>query len=685
MPGLLARSRSLRILRGGHKETHQLDHAMPTPPPTNSSVDIDRLKATTPVTSANLPVETPDMLQRPKTSGGSADRGKLFHKKTYPIVDQTSQNSFPSPSKSTTTLIYTAEFHESREGFIGIALGSPTMAPNWSATQSTDFVPNTHRTVTEITSNPPSIIAKAEEVQKPKLSRWKSIFGKKSQPAPEPKPTFYQLAQSVAPTRADSHHDNESLDSRTTPQYGSTKEIVSTSPPAFKPEIRESRRLPKGFAQPTTETRPRALTHGTAALNPNPLPLRSTSNNNVLTRNTQNDSPTVPQLNLPKDDYQSPSSIAFPSNQPRMDKPLLDVDIPTIKMERYSVMFGNLLQSGTESSLSNRSSSLLVRRQGAERLKPLNELSMKSDKDDSRLGVLKPQRRATSPTMAPKSPFTLSLFPQPGTGSRAPSPRPSSTNRARVIQRSKTMPSSSPNRQSFSSEQHDSSQVAKVAPEKPQDTKPKAITPVVKATKEVVDLNQKSQLLSPSTLSSKSFSSGPDEVSAIKSPSSANPWRAQRDEPEWEVVSKPTRRPSHRELKEALSSHPTNVVMEPPPQQQTRSAPLEKSRVMGTTSKPSTPLILQSPVPRSADRLESSPRLRTQGSLRLQKSPGLTVGVARSVSVSRASPRNGEMLKPMLIRRGTDSPEKLVDKRALTPTLVELKDRRSQRVQLVDA
>lgn len=53
--------------------------------------------------------------------------------------------------------------------------------------------------------------------------------------------------------------------------------------------------------------------------------------------------------------------------------PLLDVSIPDVKMDRYSVMFGNLLQS-----TSDRSSSLLVRRQvNAEKVKPLKELISK--------------------------------------------------------------------------------------------------------------------------------------------------------------------------------------------------------------------------------------------------------------------------------------------------------------------
>ena len=58
--------------------------------------------------------------------------------------------------------------------------------------------------------------------------------------------------------------------------------------------------------------------------------------------------------------------------------PLLDVDIPTVHMERYSVMFSNLLQENTRCQTSNGSSALLQRRQGnSDKLKPLDPLSTK--------------------------------------------------------------------------------------------------------------------------------------------------------------------------------------------------------------------------------------------------------------------------------------------------------------------
>ena len=63
----------------------------------------------------------------------------------------------------------------------------------------------------------------------------------------------------------------------------------------------------------------------------------------------------------------------------------------------------------------------------------------------------------------------------------------------------------------------------------------------------------------------------------------------------------------------------------------------------------------------------------------------VSVGVARSVSVSRTRTRR-DMLQPVTVRGGLT--EKLVEGRALTPTLVQLKtreNRQSQQVQLVDA
>ncbi|KAM0523463.1 hypothetical protein ACHAPS_005605 [Verticillium nonalfalfae] len=95
---------------------------------------------------------------------------------------------------------------------------------------------------------------------------------------------------------------------------------------------------------------------------------------------------------------------------PKLDKatsPFLDVEIPDIKMERYSVMFGNLLQNNTSSS-----SALLARRQATlDKLRTINDRIIQEEESKGRtLG-----RRATSPNHHARSP-SLSLFPPPPSG-----------------------------------------------------------------------------------------------------------------------------------------------------------------------------------------------------------------------------------------------------------------------------
>ncbi|KAH6688011.1 hypothetical protein F5X68DRAFT_8012 [Plectosphaerella plurivora] len=137
-------------------------------------------------------------------------------------------------------------------------------------------------------------------------------------------------------------------------------------------------------------------------------------------------SDTVPSIRTPADADMSASSSSIPSaagystlkptgtpsaTLGRTQGPLLDVEIPDITMERYSVMFGGLLQSNGSSS------SLLARRQATlERLRTINDriVSEQDKRDPAR------PRRATSP-MHSRSP-SLSMFPTPPP--TAPSPVP---------------------------------------------------------------------------------------------------------------------------------------------------------------------------------------------------------------------------------------------------------------------
>jgi hypothetical protein len=365
MARMLGRARSLRILRGGHRETPQNDDSGSAPLSAGARMEENRLKAGTPVTAMDNHFEPLDMSQRPKTSGGAGDHSKQFHRKVSPAhlsPRESSRFPFPSPNHSSTTILYAAEVHEDREGVIGIALGSPSMNPTWDLTpKSTNFVNNSASTVTQVSSNVPLSTPTDAQGSKPKTSRWKSFFARKPQ-LQEPKTTkFYQLAQVPTPPRQDSHQDNRTADWRATPYATDSYDHLPAKPlPTSKAEIRESRKRPKG-EQPPIATRSRGFTN--LSNKSKTSLLRSTTS--PLPMGQQNDKLTIPQLIISGDPQDG-------AQNSRSDTPLLDVDIPDIKLERYSVMFGNLLQQPA-----NRTSSLLVRRQGgSENLKPL-DLSVK--------------------------------------------------------------------------------------------------------------------------------------------------------------------------------------------------------------------------------------------------------------------------------------------------------------------
>jgi hypothetical protein len=205
---------------------------------------------------------------------------------------------------------------------------------------------------------------------------------------------------------------------------------------------------------------------------------------------------------------------------------------------------------------------------------------------------------------------------------KAPSPRVLAAHRVRPLQRSKTAPAPSPGRESF----------VEGVPE-PKNQSAKHVAPSASE-----DDGMKTQLLTPTPSSRGSFDSEVEEIPImVDGPTKI---RGRYDEPEWEILSKPQRN---------AASH----------NQQPSSAPLEPSSV----EKRAQAQVAEA-VPRSADAIT-------------------TIGIARSISVSRT--QKPDMLKPTLLRVATTGSERLVDKKPLTPTLVELQNRKSQRVQLVDA
>jgi len=362
----------MRLLKGHHRDA-QHDRAQNSMPRAGTSgTDNDRYQSATPIPPTEAKLEVPEMAVRPSTSGGTGDRRTLFHMKTIPAPSVHSQNdlTFFLPSNSTTTLQFT-EVDDSREGIIGIALGSPTGSHWTSASQAADPIPRSQSPEGQMSTFAPSDrfpspVPSRPEPPKSKLGRWKSLF-RKAPPAPAlpDKPPFYQLTTTITATRAtraDSHHDDEPTEPSA--KVASDRQVGPTpSPPAFKPNIRASR----SFTSPEmAQTRTRAFTAGSLPSNPRASVQRSATTPLPASLKPA-DVPAVPSLKISK----SPEDALKNAGE----TPLLDVSIPDIKLDRYSVMFNSLLQTQTNT---NRSSSLLARRQGnADKLKPLDALNVK--------------------------------------------------------------------------------------------------------------------------------------------------------------------------------------------------------------------------------------------------------------------------------------------------------------------
>jgi hypothetical protein len=636
------------------------------------------------------------MAKRPSTSGGPGERPLVFHRKTNPapsIYSQDHIHSFQSPTTSTTVLYSPDATKE--QGVIGIALGSPTSSSHWKTTSQAALptidpkLPDSPMATLSQPNDSSVSLASRPEAPKSKLSRWKSLFRKAPPPQVE-KPSFYQLAQTVtAAPRADSHHDEEALESQAPQAEEKEREkLRSVSPPTYRPNIRASRKWAPGeFIPPqsppeTSATRERALTLGSVPSHgPKKSMQRAFTTPDLGTRGIPDDAPPVPQVEILKVSSKTPQQDPTPS----VDEggPLLDVSLPDITMERYSVMFGNLLQSDPSRS------SLLARRQAnAEKVKPLQELCAKvctyspgyvefcliaqqdNEKDESTVDYSL-QRRVTSPTPASGSP-RLSLFPCTNPN-RAPSPLSGSImNRSRKdLKRSRTMPTKTPLQQTLAQDaatpavQIDSAKLKPVA------------SPYLKPA------------LTPTSI--RSFESEAESITIIvaqASPGHSKPIKLHFDErePEWEIFSKPIKTTEIENP--AVNSVPSSPLIRSPSQKQPRVTKLSALSSHPASAPLDAPLPLQrlqslSTPPHSASRLgekraEIQAR-RREGRTEEVITAKAMVGVARSVSVSRAN-------SPRAVRTMTSPHEdRIVDRLALTPTMVEVRNRKSQRVQLEDA
>lgn len=333
------------------------------------------------------------------------------------------------------------------EGQIGMAIGSPTQEPaGWHSQQS--IHPYQAHYGAHVTSpdhldtNPMEMAAGPTLKRKP--SKWKRFFGGKKHTDQTP---FYQVQP-------------ESMSE--TSQILSAAEVASPASPE-KGDLKrsKSRGRSRTVSHKKTEAKPDMKRSNTA-----PLDFESVSPKQRV--------PYIPLIKNSLGRFSKQNTSTASSHKQNLnDGLLLNIDLPKAEFERYSVMFGSVLNTGAGSSSS---SSLLARRQATlERLKTVNDAlaeqvdicqddlvtessRAKSHGQEKALAEkeksLRP-RRGTSPHVG-KSP-SLSLF--PGTTStplltvQNHDTRPL---RPSPLQRSNTSPAAiSPRRPSFAVEEHD--------------------------------------------------------------------------------------------------------------------------------------------------------------------------------------------------------------------------------------
>ncbi|TLS31218.1 hypothetical protein PpBr36_02953 [Pyricularia pennisetigena] len=314
---------------------------------------------------------------------------------------------------------------------IGMAIGSPTQASSHSPPNfSNSWRPQVPQVQEAVRPEPEPRLPPQPEPEPPApLKRTKTgkrrlfgLFGRKHvEESPMPSPS-----QSSSFSGLRSASSLQSQRSPTTPMRSHTS--AGSSAQKYKPLIARTNTEPMA---PAPRSPRRKIS--------NPIPIA----NSIDTEHPYQPHafPEVSRQEISRSDISRPE-ILRPVNPPppipitNTGGPFLNVEIPDVKMERYSVMFSGLLNPQS-------SSSLLARRQATlDRLKSINDCIVKEEEERIR----PVQRAATSPQPIPTKSPAFTLFP-PTPESRFESSRSLSSPRTR----SNTSPAtvSSPARQRF--------------------------------------------------------------------------------------------------------------------------------------------------------------------------------------------------------------------------------------------
>ncbi|KFY70564.1 hypothetical protein V499_09072, partial [Pseudogymnoascus sp. VKM F-103] len=351
-----------------------------------------------------LPPTPPD-----ETTAIAEARRREFEKYGYTSLPDT-----PTSAMSALQRVITDEMP------IGMALGSPSQAPQYQSSPRAHHLTNVRfappssasqpslASATTSTSRAESPVATPPPAQRQK-GKWKLFGGLFRKPQPQAQEAFYKLepeaAQETDPEPDWLHFPEPPAAMEAQRGWGRTKS--ERRPQTAKPRLARSATAP--VDGPDVSTPPRE------------------------TRRLEK------RERVPVDTpMQTHVEDEWAAMTPKPERSLLAVEIPTTELERYSVMFSSLLdkKNGTQPSTSG----LLARRQATlDRLKSVNETIAELERTEQRLDAQKPTRprRATSPnpqysprhsprhspglSQSPRHSPSFSLFPNGATLATHPS------------------------------------------------------------------------------------------------------------------------------------------------------------------------------------------------------------------------------------------------------------------------
>ncbi|KAM7206865.1 hypothetical protein V8F20_002571 [Naviculisporaceae sp. PSN 640] len=429
-----------------------LDRPLPLPPPIikQSSSTTNLTNNTTPLAvvvaaavPAPLKIARPIMPARPSTSSGSTTTTMMDSSSVgmgMVFGGLKSQSSFDRRiSRDDMALELTTQMgmvrtskglQPYRIGIKGGALPTPEQSPNAMLSRSLTSSPMPGpRFVPERVMTPESLTSGEIQIGMALGSPSHATFiaGWEAQQEAQPQQMSPQQSQRRTPEPSPAAAPIQRQKTQKRRLFGLFGRKNVEAPPKAAAGVIEASNSSISLASNSSQTQTQAQSWQIKVEAPAPAPMRS--NTVAGKRSTSKFRPLISRSGTENDMSRlqpQPPQVQFQAAPPQLSAGpgLLDIEIPDIRLERYSIMFSGVLGSGSNTHQPSSgqegpggASSLLARRQATlEKLKTINDRIQ--DEEDEKMRNNKQYRRATSPQPMNSPVFTL--FPATTT-----QPRPS--------------------------------------------------------------------------------------------------------------------------------------------------------------------------------------------------------------------------------------------------------------------